>query len=183
MSCFGAMIGANRQLQRDLSTMGPVSGNRVSSLRSRKPGSRRPISFVRCRDPLSRFELSYPAEWKLHQDLGVHVSSARLGSFARVDVLPGHAAPWKRLQHEAAEAGGSLRITTRGVGTPETAAGTLAAGERRFSWMGYAWRIETEIVVLFLGKVVDPSSPRAIEGYEDRILKAIRRQFRVGPLL
>lgn len=181
MSLFCAMIAANQQMQRDLHALGPISGNKLRTLRSRKAGSSRPISFVRYRDPEDRFELSYPAEWKLNPDLGVHASSALLGSFVRVDVVEESTEIWKQLGLEAAQAGGALQVRSHRPGSPEVVTGHLVVGETRFSWSGCAWRINGVKVILSLGNVLDPARSRAIESYEDRILSAIRRHFKLGP--
>ena len=140
-----------------------------------------PKSFVRYHDPAARFELGYPAEWKLREDGDVHVSSHRMGSFARVDVVPKEADFWSNLERAVRLEAGEFGLDAVRKGPPERARGEIRMKGLRFSWDGTAYRLHDLNVILTLGNVVAAGRSRAVELYEDKVLEAIRRSFKLGP--
>lgn len=138
-----------------------------------------PKSFTTFRDPQGRFVLDYPADWKLRTGDGIQVTSARLGSFARVDILPDCPRFWENLKEQLIRAGGSVRFRTRNGSRPVHVRGKIHVGRTDFDWDAYAYRLGKTRVVLSLGNVVDPGRSAAIERYEDGVLASIRRHFLV----
>lgn len=137
-----------------------------------------PRSFRTYRDPDERFELGYPAEWRLKRDGGVHVSSARMGSFARVDVVPAGADFWSFLERAVDLERGTFRMDSHRGGR---ARGVIRMAGLRFAWDGTVHPLGDRSVVLTLGNVLDSRRNRSIEAYEDRVFAAIRRSFKLGP--
>lgn len=137
-----------------------------------------PKSFTRYHDPDARFEFGYPNEWKLKRDGGVHVSSPKLGSFARVDVVRSDTDFWEFLERAVDLEKGTFRMDAhRG----SRARGEIRMGGLRFEWDGTVYALGDRNAVLTLGNVLDSGRSRAVEAYEDKILAAIRRSFKLGP--
>lgn len=138
--------------------------------------SRPPGSFALHRDPGGRFELSLPAEWTVVPGPPFFAHSPAVGSLAVVHVLDGAASLDAVLAAEWSAAGGTL-LDVRARGERLTA--TLKLGGRTFDWTAQAKPSGSRRAVLSLGNVVDASRGPTLEAYEDRILAAIRRSFRV----
>jgi hypothetical protein len=150
----------------------------LPSLRRPAPRIGAPLSFARYHDPEARFEFGYPAEWRLKRDGGVHVSSPKLGSFARVDVVPAGADFWAFLERAVDLERGTFRLDSqRGA----RARGEIRMGGLRFAWDGTVHALGDRSAVLTLGNVLDARRSAAVESYEDKTLAAIRRSFKLGP--
>ncbi len=176
----GAALGAIQQLLRDLHAMDRDFRNLSGYRRLPAPiGS--PVGFDRYHDPAARFEFAYPAGWRLRRDGGVQVSSPKLGSFARVDAVPAAADFWACLEAAVLRRGGEFRRDEAREGPPGRARGGMRLAGLRFEWDGTAHRAADACVVLTLGSVVDPPRSGALELYEQKVLAAIRRSFRLGP--
>ena len=140
-----------------------------------------PKSFACYRDPGERFEFGHPAEWKRREDGGIQVGSPRMGSFARVDVVPREADFWADLEKAVLLERGEFRVDAVRKGPPARARGGIRLAGLRFDWDGTAYRLGEVNVILTLGNVVDSHRSRTLETYEDKVLEAIRRSFRLGP--
>lgn len=173
MSLFGAMIAANQRLQRELRAMDERLPRR--RLSTAAISSQAPRTFALYLDPGKRFELRYPKDWVLEVAEGIQVYSASLGTFVQVAVLPEGLDPWARLQAEARKGklGGVLR-DFRAQG--EQASGILEAEPYVFEWEA---RRYPGGLVLVTGNVLDSKRSKAVEAYEDTVLAAIRRHFKV----
>ncbi len=177
MSVFGAMIAANQLLRRELAALDRPFPKRAPSL-SRLPAEP-PPSFACHEDPRERFTLSYPGDWILTKRNGVHAASPRIGTFVHVEVLADTLDPWAFLVEDAKASGAVLDgLRTR----EDRASGTLVAGDYRFEWEARRFPRGSERIILATGNVADAKRSRAIERYEDVVLAAIRRYFRVSAI-
>lgn len=177
-AAFGiAFAEALRGINRVLSPSRP--GRMVLGLSGVRSMDRIPPGFKTYRDPQGRFRLSYPGNWKLHRSGAVHVVSEQIGSFARVDPFRGSREVWDEIQESFRQAGGKVKIESRRGTDPEVVKGWIKMDGRRFDWEARAYSIPTGTLVLSLGNVVDKRRGRAIERYEDGVLRAIRRHFKV----
>lgn len=138
--------------------------------------ARQPVAFQRYEDPAGRFKLGYPSSWTLQTHHGVHVSSPRLGSFVRVEVLPASAALWTHVEQALADAGISATIVPC---DDQHVRGTLVVAPTRFAWEAWAYPCGEERLILSVGSVLDRPPSGSLLRYEDRVLKAIRKSFRV----
>jgi hypothetical protein len=173
MGPIGAAIGAIQRMMRDLSELSR-SVRRPTHAEAPRPG--KPVAFVRYVDDGRRFEFSYPEGWTLQTHAGVHAYSPRIGSFVRVDALPAADDPWPELTRLFDEAG-LAPIVDRS--SPTHLRGRLTMPPLRFAWTARFYARGDESVILSLGNVVDASRGAQLEAYEDRVLSAIRRSFRV----
>jgi hypothetical protein len=173
----GSGLGAVRQMARLLHDLDRDFRN-LSRLRHAPIGVGSPKSFARYHDPQARFEFGYPSEWKLKRDGGIQVSSERMGSFARVDLVPAGTDFWSFLERAVDQEGGTFRMDShRGA----RARGEIRMDGLRFAWDGTVYALGDSTLALTLGNVLDSKRSAAIEAYEDRILAAIRRSFKLGP--
>lgn len=145
--------------------------------KGRPPQPERPRNFIRYRDPQGRFALSYPRNWTLRRGGGVQISSAALGSFVRVDLVPDEPQFWKQLARDMEAGGARTRIRSHGGHHPVHVKGTVQVRGTWFDWDAFAWPLGKLRVILSLGNVVDPRRSATIERYEDGILASIRRAF------
>lgn len=169
---------AMKRISRDLADLEEGLPTVRSKSARAKPGS--PSRFATLRDPDGRFALSYPAEWKLETFHGVLARSSRIASFARVDVLPSSGSLWKQLRAAVEKVGGTIDIQRHAPGSPEHLRGKIEVSTSRFAWNAWAWRGTEETIVLSTGNVIDTKRGTKIERYEDKVLDAIRREFK-GP--
>ena len=152
----------------------------MSRSRTRRDGPvklSRPDSFKTYRDPKGLFVLEYPSDWTLRRGRTVQVNSDRLGSFARVDVVPFTSTLWRDLMAAMAREGTRVTIEKRNGSKPVHVRGKVKVSSTRFSWNAYAYRNKDQKIILSLGNVIDSRRSRMIERYEDRVLAAIRREF------
>ncbi len=171
-----AILEAVRRTQRDLNEMEGILPKVRGRSRAAKTG--RAAKFAAYRDPAGKFELRYPTEWDLQTGHGVLVRSPRIATFANVEVLPTADAPWRELEVAAAKLGGELEVTRRSAGPPRHLRGKLQLGPTRYAMNAWAHVVAGELVVLSTGNVVDADRATKIERYEDKVLDAIRREFR-----
>lgn len=176
----GAGLSSARQMARLLQEM-DRDFHRLSRLRRAPAPLGPPKSFVRFHDPAARFELGYPAEWRMREDGGLHVWSTRMGSFARVDVVPGGSDFWSNLERAVRADHGEFALLRVREGPPARARGEIRIKGLRISWDGTAYRLGGVRVILTLGNVLNPARSATLERYEDKVLEAIRRSFRLGP--
>lgn len=181
MHCFAAMIHAVNRAVRDAAAAATLLDATRRSRGPRIPVGR-PSSFLAHRDPRGRFEFHCPSEWDVRIEEGVTAVSTRLGTFARVDVLPAGVDVWGELKREMVAAGGDLTLDARQPRSADHARGKVTLGESRYALNGYRHRVGEESVVLSLGNVIDGRRGQGVERYEDRILEAVRREFRILPL-
>jgi hypothetical protein len=139
-----------------------------------------PVTFVTYHDQQNRFQLSYPSDWSLERTGGIHVFSLRLGSFAHVSILPASGCLCNRLLEVIERAGGTAELKTTHAKSPERVRGPLALRSYRYACDATAWAVGKSKVVLLIGNVTHPQRSAGIERYEDRVLSAIRRHFKVG---
>jgi hypothetical protein len=158
-----------RQVGRDLSPGGAAA-----------PGAwGHPLKFAVHRDAGGRFELGYPSGWELEAGEGVLVRSNCLSCFAKVDVLPEPETPWTAVEERVAKAGGSLKILKEIAGPPRGLRGLLEVGGARFDLYARAWTRGGETIVLSTGRCVDAGPGASFKNYEDQVLTAIRREFKL----
>ncbi len=173
MSFFGALLGANQQLRRDLRALDQALPRRSRS--SPKADAKTPpATFARYRDADLGFELHYPMEWSLRTQGALHVGSERIGTFAHVEILPAGTDTWAHISREA----GAILEELRAEG--DRATGLLLTPKFRFRWDAQRFVRSRDQVILVTGNVIDSRRSRAIERYEDRVLAAIRRFFKVS---
>lgn len=158
-----------RQVARDLSPGGAASAGAWG----------RPLKFALHRDAQGRFEMGYPSGWELEAGEGVLVRSNCLSSFAKVEVLPAPEAGWTAFQEAVARAGGTLTIRKEIAGPPRGLRGLLEVGGARFDVFARAWTRGSETIVLSTGSAVDAAAGPSFKNYEDQVLTAIRREFKV----
>ncbi len=122
---------AFRRVSRDLDTA-------VRGIRKRKSPARltKPKSFISYEDPGKRFELHYPSGWELTKNNGLHISSPKIFSFARVDIGKDEKRIWEHVKSRIQEAGGSVKFERRQAGTPEKVRGEVSMEEIRFRYDG-----------------------------------------------
>lgn len=177
MLVWFAIMDALKRSARDLKELEGLAPKRLARGASAAPGH--PAKFATYRDPNGKFELAYPAQWELQAGSGVFVRSKKLSTFAGVEVQSASSTPWKDLEAAVAKSGGSLDVQKREAGPPKHLRGTLQLGPTRFSWNAYAYERGDETVTLSMGNVIDVERGTKIERYEDKVLEAIRREFRV----
>ena len=136
----------------------------------------RPKSFASFRDPAGRFVLEYPSEWTLEGKGPVRVFSPRIATFAQVEIHPDGSDPWADVEKRILKAGGEVSFATR---SPSGARASLSFGGRRFHWSADVHPVKGGSVILSMGNVLDLARSRALERYEDKVLAAIRRRFRI----
>jgi hypothetical protein len=139
----------------------------------------RPAKFATYRDPQGRFELGYPTGWDLEAGEGVHVRSKHLSSFAQVDILPASPGVWESLQAAVAKAAGSLTILKDIPGEIRQLRGRLEFQGIHFDVHAWAYPRGNETIVLTTGSVVDSDSSAPWKLYQEQVLSAIHRAFRV----
>lgn len=170
------LLQAMRRVQDDLHEVEDALPQVRRRRGGTKPGS--PVKFATHRDPEGRFELRYPAEWELQTGHGVLVRSKRIASFANVETVAGAEAPWMELEESVKKLGGELEVTRRLPGPPRQLRGRLRLGPSQFLMNAWAHEVGSHLVVLTTANVVDPERSTKIERYEDKVLAAIRREFR-----
>ena len=166
---------AFQRTSRDLDSATRGARKRKSPVRLMKPKN-----FISYEDPKKRFELHYPSDWTLEKHNGIHISSSKIFSFARVDVGKDEKRIWSHVKKRIEEAGGEMKLERRQAGSPEKVRGEVSMEGIRFRYDGYAWHLGKEAVILSMGNVIEPKRSRAIEKFEDTILEGIRRHFWVN---
>lgn len=175
MMVWGALLEAMRRVSRDMSELSDVAR---AKRRTGAPKPSTPARFSLYRDPKGRFELRYPTSWECLGADGVLVRSPKIGTFARVDVVPGAPIRWLDLEESVKKADGELTIEKHLKGPPKQVRGKLRMGGTRFAWNAYAYEAAADTVVLFTANVIDAGRSTRMERYEDKVLDAIRREFK-----
>jgi hypothetical protein len=166
---LGWIIAAARQAakwQRELeSSVGAAIPRSI-------PDARRPKTFAIARDSAGFFELSYPAEWELRNSGGaIQVCSRKLGSIARAETLEDSPDFWEPFKRDGLEISADA--------SPERASGRVKVEGVTFECALYAWKARGRRIVLSTYNVVDSRRGKALEDYEDRVLRRIRSHFRI----
>ena len=164
------MTRAMRQLDRD--------ARALHRSRRRIIRPTRPKSFRSHYDRGGLFVLDVPSTWEVTVRRGILAVSRKIGSFARVDVLPKSESVWRQLIREMVRAG--AKVSQRGGAKGDRLRGQVRIGETLFDWDARRHVVGDKCVILSTGNVLDSRRGRTLEEYEDRILESIRRNFRVA---
>lgn len=138
-----------------------------------------PAKFQTYRDPKGLFEFGYPSGWKLDRTHGLRAYSPGGHTFARVDVIEACPVRWVDFEDVLRNAGGTLSQQTFSAGPPKRMMARAEVDGVQFLLDASAHERESRTVILTLANVHRPDAPRKLEVYEERVLRAIRREFKV----
>lgn len=140
----------------------------------------KPVKFATHRDPQGRFDLVYPSGWDLQAGDGVLVRSRHLAVFAQVDILPDSPAVWESFQARVAQAGGTLTIRKEIPGAVRQMRGHLEINGIHSDLHAWAYTRGDETIVLSTGSLADSEEGVERKLYQEQVLAAIHRAFRVN---